>query len=204
MLTAPLELSLTAQTVEEPMAHELTRDLTQARYRTISLFEPLLSLAMLRGIKKHEMRKQRFRPGLYLLHTGRSTTPDAIAQTLRIEWPGAPDSAELTRGAIYGLAWFGAPAPVNQDTHGAWAQFGAFGMPVLRTVEFAEPVANISGKLGAWHLEDAPAQQRIVEALRGSTYRVFPASRDLGQKGKSKSLPQECRRQSPKAQSNTH
>ena len=70
----------------------------------MSLIEPLLSLAMLRGIKRHEMRPQKWKPGPYFLHTGQKKTPPEFASMLAQEWPTAPPSESLPRGAIYGIA----------------------------------------------------------------------------------------------------
>ena len=72
-------------------------------------------------IKRHEMRPQKWKSGAYFLHTGQKKTPPEFASMLAQEWPTAPDSKTLPRGAIYGIAWY--DSPVAAETRGSLEQF---------------------------------------------------------------------------------
>jgi len=141
--------------------------------RCMSLIEPLLSLAMLRGIKRHEMRPQKWKSGAYFLHTGQKKTPPEFASMLAQEWPTAPDSKTLPRGAIYGIAWYDSPVAAETLSQDPWHKFGNWGMAVVRAVEFTEPVTGVSGKMGPWRLQDEAIKAKILAALGCGTLRTF-------------------------------
>ena len=167
------DVQLTVETLPQ-MLPDIVDPAGQLQHdRCMSLFEPLLPLAMLRGHKQHEMRKQKWRAGPYLLHVGQTETPPEIATVLAQEWPTAPPSETLPRGAIYGIAWYGAPLPAAELAHDPWHTFGKWGMPVRRAVEFAEPVTGVSGKMRAWKLTDEATKSKVLTALSCGTLRTF-------------------------------
>jgi len=141
--------------------------------RCMPLIEPLLSLAMLRGTKRHEMRPQKWKSGRCFLHTGQKKTPSEFASMLAQEWPIAPPSESLLRGAICGIAWYESPVAVETLSQDPWHKFGKWGMAVVRAVEFTEPVTGVSGKMGPWRLKDEAIKAKILAALGCGMLRTF-------------------------------
>ena len=144
--------------------------------RCMSLMDPLLALAMMRGNKQHEMRKQKWSAGAYLQHVGKTKTPPEFARKLSETWPDAPPSKPLPRSAIYGINWFGNAVPAADLSQEPWREFGAWGLPVLRSVEFAEPITGVSGQTGAWYLKDQAIKARVQAALSTGVLRTFQPS----------------------------
>ena len=123
--------------------------------------------------RKYEMRRQKWQPGPYFLHVGKAKTPQKFISKLAEAWPDAPPSEPLPRSAIYGIAWYGAGLSAAELAHDPWHEFGSWGLPVLRSVEFAEPVTGVAGPMGPWHLNDEALQAKILAALGTSTLRTF-------------------------------
>ena len=141
--------------------------------RCMSLIEPLLALAMLRGKKHHEMRTKKWQPGPYFLHVGKGETPPEFTSKLAETWPDAPRSELLPRGAIYGIIWYGAPLPSTELADDPWHGCGKWGMPALRGVEFAKPVTGVAGSMGTWYLKDEAIKAKVLAPLGTGTLRTF-------------------------------
>ena len=143
----------------------------------ITLSEPLLALALLRNIKKYEMRQQRFAEGAYLIHVGGGRTPlrKDYKDLLEQEWPSHPPYGSHPFSAIYGLIYLETPE-ATENLHDPWADLGTWGMRGAWGIEFETPVLQVKGNRGVWGLRDETAIAEVRKALHGATLRTFPAA----------------------------
>ena len=89
------DVQLTAETLPQ-MLPDIVDAVGQLKHdRCMSLIEPLLPLGMLRGKKKHKMRRQKWKPGPYFLHVGQKQTSPEFTSKLAETWPDAPPSEAL-------------------------------------------------------------------------------------------------------------
>ncbi len=146
--------------------------LTQLRSTT--LIEPLLALALLRNIKKHEMRPKKFPAGPYLIHVGGAKTPPGYKDMLEQEWPDHPPYGSNPCSAIYGLMYLEEPVAA-ESLDDPWAHLSTWGMRGAWGIEFETPVLQVAGARGVWYLKDETLIAGVQQALVGATLRTFPA-----------------------------
>ena len=145
-------------------------------YRTLTVHGAGMALAMLRGHKPCELRKvANLRAGWYNLHVGEKTIGDACQRVLEATWPTAPcPSDELPKSAIYGQVFLGRMANAG-DVEDAWMlqEYGKWVYTNEASLEFAQPLLNVSGAQGIWYVKGETQQQYIKNAVATATHLLF-------------------------------
>ena len=119
-----------------------------------------MAMAMLRRKKKFENRATKWRPGWYYLHVGQAVMEKKYTETMAKTWRDAPEEKTLPKGAIYGMVLHGEAIPKHL-VNDPWA-LGPFCLPILQTIEFPNPILNVTGGQSIWRIKP-----RHVEEARG-------------------------------------
>ena len=191
--TPARELTLTAELLSEILQPlgivDVTGHITHVGRRAITLKEALLAAALLRNIKKYEMRAKKFPTDPFLVHVG-AGIDKAFKDMLDQEWPTHPPFDAYPQKAIYG--WMGLEESVEATgLKDPWAHCGKWGQRVAWSIEFAQPVTNVAGSMGVWYVEES-ATAAIEQALIGATFRTFPGPAALAAQLQSDASPGEC------------
>ena len=151
--------------------------------RAITISNPAVAYAMLKGFKPFETRARIFPTGWYFLHIGapsvRSESARALqrlcADALRVTWPNAPSNTELPVSSIIGCVYLGKVAKAANITN-PWVipGYGDKCHMIEKVIEFANVVPNVKGTQNVWYVKNSETLQALSSELQSSCIQTLP------------------------------